>query len=100
MLSFSVPSGYRRSHPSKRPKLDPFTGIIDQILEGIVRLTACRGGPGPVARQDDDACFPQLRWPPLPDRNHQQRCMALFRFPLSLRIVEEMLGCTRHRRQP
>jgi len=33
MLSFSVPPGYRRSHPSKRPKLDPFTGIIDRILE-------------------------------------------------------------------
>jgi hypothetical protein len=33
MLSFSVPPGYRRSQPSKRPKLDPFTGIIDRILE-------------------------------------------------------------------
>ena len=33
MLSFSVPPGYRRSHPSKRPKLDPFVGIIDRILE-------------------------------------------------------------------
>src|SRR5215213_1299513 len=33
MLSFSVPPGYRRSQPPKRPKLDPFVGIIDQILE-------------------------------------------------------------------
>ncbi|TNF88379.1 MAG: IS21 family transposase [Gammaproteobacteria bacterium] len=33
MLSFSVPPGYRRSRPPKRPKLDPFIGIIDQILE-------------------------------------------------------------------
>ncbi|MFL5287686.1 MAG: IS21 family transposase, partial [Rhodopila sp.] len=33
MLSFSVPPGYRRSRPAKRPKLDPFTGIIDRILE-------------------------------------------------------------------
>jgi transposase len=33
MLSFSVPPGYRRRHPPKRPKLDPFTGIIDRILE-------------------------------------------------------------------
>src|SRR5712672_3021750 len=32
MLAFSVPSGYRRSRPPARPKLDPFTGIIDQIL--------------------------------------------------------------------
>jgi len=34
MLAFSVPPGYRRSGPPRRPKLDPFTGIIDRILEG------------------------------------------------------------------
>ena len=33
MMRFSVPPGYRRSHPAKRPKLDRFIGIIDQILE-------------------------------------------------------------------
>ena len=33
MLAFSVPPGYRRSQPVRRPKLDAFTGIIDQILE-------------------------------------------------------------------
>ena len=33
MLAFSVPPGYRRSKPPARPKLDPFTPIIDQILE-------------------------------------------------------------------
>ena len=33
MLVFSVPPGYRRSKPVRRPKLDGFTGIIDQILE-------------------------------------------------------------------
>jgi transposase len=33
MLSFSVPPGYRRRRAPKRPKLDPFIGIIDQILE-------------------------------------------------------------------
>jgi transposase len=32
MLAFSVPPGYRRSRPPGRPKLDPFTGIIDEIL--------------------------------------------------------------------
>jgi transposase len=32
MLAFSVPPGYRRSRPPVRPKLDPFTGIIDAIL--------------------------------------------------------------------
>jgi transposase len=33
MLAFSVPPGYRRSRSPARPKLDPFVGIIDQILE-------------------------------------------------------------------
>jgi transposase len=33
MLAFSVPPGYRRSKPPVRPKLDPFVGIIDRILE-------------------------------------------------------------------
>ena len=33
MLSFSVPPGYRRDKPPRRPKLGPFTGIIDRILE-------------------------------------------------------------------
>jgi hypothetical protein len=32
MLAFSVPPGYRRRRPPARPKLDPFTGIIDSIL--------------------------------------------------------------------
>ena len=32
MLSFSVPPGYRRGKPPRRPKLGPFTGIIDRIL--------------------------------------------------------------------
>ncbi len=33
MLAFSVPPGYRRSHPPQRPTLDPFVAIIDRILE-------------------------------------------------------------------
>ena len=33
MMVFSVPPGYRRSKPPARPKLDPFIGIIDRILE-------------------------------------------------------------------
>src|SRR3954466_8735365 len=32
MLAFSTPPGYRRSRPPARPKLDPFTGIIDALL--------------------------------------------------------------------
>lgn len=33
MMRFSVPPGYRRRRRPARPKLDPFTGIIDQILD-------------------------------------------------------------------
>ena len=33
MLTFSIPPGYRRDTEIRRPKLDGFTGIIDQILE-------------------------------------------------------------------
>jgi transposase len=32
-VTFSVPPGYRRSDAPKRPKLAPFTDIIDRILE-------------------------------------------------------------------
>jgi transposase len=34
MLEFSVPPGYQRKKPAARPKLGPWLGIIDQILEG------------------------------------------------------------------
>ena len=33
MLAYSVPPGYRRQIPPRRPKLEPFTGVIDRILE-------------------------------------------------------------------
>jgi transposase len=32
MLRYATPPGYRRQKPVRRPKLGPFTGIIDQIL--------------------------------------------------------------------
>jgi transposase len=32
MLRYSVPPGYRRARPVRCPKLDGFTGVIDQIL--------------------------------------------------------------------
>ncbi len=32
MLRYRIPPGYRRSKPARRPKLEAFTGIIDQIL--------------------------------------------------------------------
>ena len=33
MLEYSVPPGYRRQRPARRPKLDPYKGVMDQILE-------------------------------------------------------------------
>ena len=33
MLAYSVPPGYRRQDPPRRPKLAPFTGVIAAILE-------------------------------------------------------------------
>ena len=33
MLKYSVPPGYQRDRPPRRPKLDPYKGVIDQILE-------------------------------------------------------------------
>ena len=33
MLAYSAPPGYRRQDPPRRPKLEPFTGVIDAILE-------------------------------------------------------------------
>ena len=33
MLAYSVPPGYRRKMPLRRPKLEAFTGVIERILE-------------------------------------------------------------------
>src|ERR1700681_4352855 len=54
MLAFSVPPGYRRSRPPTRPKLDPFTGIID----GILAQDECR--PGKL-RHTSKLIFERLR---------------------------------------
>ncbi len=37
MLAYSVPPGYRRQIPPRRPKLELFTGVIDRILEDDLR---------------------------------------------------------------
>ena len=33
MMQFPLPPGYRRSGPPRRPKLEPYVGVIDQILD-------------------------------------------------------------------
>ena len=37
MLAYSVPPGYRRQSPLRRPKLEPYTSVIDRILEDDLR---------------------------------------------------------------
>ncbi len=37
MLAYSLPPGYRRQALPKRPKLEPYTGVIDQILVDDLR---------------------------------------------------------------
>ena len=34
MLKYSIPPGYRRRKPAHRPKLEPYVGVIEGILEG------------------------------------------------------------------
>ena len=38
MLMYSVPPGYRRDRPPRRPKLEPYTGLIDRILDEDLSL--------------------------------------------------------------
>ena len=38
MPAYSVPPGYRRQNPPRRPKLEPYTGVIDRILEDDLKL--------------------------------------------------------------
>ena len=33
MIAYSAPPGYRRRQPPRRPKIGPYTGVIDRILE-------------------------------------------------------------------
>src|SRR5690606_19966391 len=58
MLAYSVPPGYRRQAPVRRPKLDAFTAIIDRWLDEDrtvprkQRHTAKRGLTGCVMNMD------------------------------------------------
>ena len=38
IVAYSVPPGYRRHSPPRKPKLEPFTGVIDRILEEDLRV--------------------------------------------------------------
>ena len=62
MLRYRLPPGYRRTQPIRCPKLDAFTGIIDQILTSNGRTPRsggrpCTGWPTP-SQTDSDASSP------------------------------------------
>ena len=42
ILAYSAPPSYRRQTPPRCPKLEPFTGIIDQILVDDLRRPSRR----------------------------------------------------------
>ena len=83
MLEFSVPPGYRRTAPMRRPKLDGFTGFIDEWLRGdrkdehrkqkhtakriFERLRDEHGFTGglPAAVEVSTGCSVAARWAPL-----------------------------------
>ena len=46
IMAYSAPPGYRRQTPPRRPKLEPFTAVIDQILADDLT-----GVPGSSATQ-------------------------------------------------
>ena len=46
MLAYSVPPGYRRQIPPRRPKLEPYTGVIDRILDDDLSWTLSGRIPG------------------------------------------------------
>src|SRR5476651_2434591 len=45
MVGYSIPPGYRRKEPAKRPKLGPWVGVIDAILEEDKTNPASSGTP-------------------------------------------------------
>ena len=84
MLRYRRPPGYRRAQPVRRPKLDAFTGVIDQILreDQSCRGAAAVGEGDPHARlhtrqrQDGEAaCYRTWRgaWTP-PTRVRPRAC--------------------------
>ena len=55
MLQFSVPPGYRRTAPVRRPKLDEFTALIEQWLEDD-RRHGYRASQGAAVCETERVC--------------------------------------------
>ena len=46
MLANATPQGYTRQRPPRRPKLEPYTGVIDAILEADRLVPMLEETPG------------------------------------------------------
>ena len=63
MLQFSVPLGYRRTTPVRRPKLDEFTELIEQWLELTPEVErSLDGGSADAAHGSVSMLRGALRW--------------------------------------
>ena len=52
MLEYPVPPGYRGHQPPRRPKLDPYKGVIDRILKDDQSLPKKQRTPAEVFNGD------------------------------------------------
>ena len=52
MIKYAAPPGYRRRKPPRRPKIDPYTGVIDEILRSDMSLPK----PGSTEGMDESSC--------------------------------------------
>ena len=56
ILKHSVPPGYQRGQAPKRPKLDPYTGIIDQSVRSWKMTKASRRSSAIPANAFSNGC--------------------------------------------
>ena len=61
-------------------------GIAHLVMDGLL------GRTGPGSWTNEEAGLSQLRWVSVSCRDHQPRLWLYFRFPLSLRHVDELLA--------
>ena len=57
MTAYSALPGYRRRNPPKRPKLEPFTGVIDRVLADD---SGVQGSSATQPSASSSACGPSM----------------------------------------
>jgi len=87
MLAYSVPPGYQRQQPVRRPKLGPWLGVIDAILKDDKTRPAKQ-------RHTAKRIFERLK--ELPEM--QRKVLALYYIEdMHLREIAEVFGLTESR---